>query len=264
MGRTSVRSGRILLLAALISLVAYMGRVGAADVADDEFKVIVDQEGKILTKGVVAVEKAMGKAKKSVERNASNGAKSSAMILAAIANERIAGKDPAADAKAAGIRDAAIQLYKDASEKNFKAIAEGAKAIADAKPGNDAKKLDISKAFGEPSVGDVMHNFLRADQYGTNAEADIIANAKKPVAKPEATIAIAHRVLAMYEYSKTVSNAEGADKKKQWDEFNEKMKKATTDLLAAGRAKKTGADLGKVYLAVDGSCKACHNVFKSE
>jgi cytochrome c556 len=64
--------------------------------------------------------------------------------------------------------------------------------------------------------------------------------------------------------SKTVSSAEGGTKKKEWDDFNEKMLKAGTDLLAAGRAKKTGPDLAKVFMAVDGTCKRCHDVFKNE
>ncbi len=260
--RRSVARG--LSVAMLVSGLALFGRVGAADVSDDEFKVLVEQDGKILTRGSDAVEKATGKAKKNVERNVSNGTKSSAMIVAAYANARIAGKDPAADAKAAAIRDAAIKLFKDAGDKNFKGVADAAKAIAAPKPAGEAKKIDLSKSFPEAAPKDVMHNFLKLDQYGTNAEADIIANAKKAVAKPEVTIAIAHRVFAMYEWNKTVTSAEGDAKVKEWNDYNEKMHKAAEALLAAGRAKKTGADLSKAFLAVDAQCKACHDKFKTE
>lgn len=254
-------SARLIAFAACLAVLAH---VGAADVSDDELKVVVEQDGKILVRGSEAVEKATAKTKKNVERNASNGAKSSALILAAIANERITGKNADADAKSAAIRDTAIQLYKDASEKNFKGVADAAKALAAPKPAAGAKKIaDISKSFAEASPKDVMHNFLKVDQYGTNAEADIIANSKKPVAKPETTIAIAHRVIAMYELNKSITNAEGA-KKKEWDDFNEKMLKAGNALLEAGRAKKTGADLSKAYLAVDSTCKLCHDKFKNE
>jgi hypothetical protein len=260
-------TARILVAAALFAGLGYLGRAGAADLTDGEFKAVVDQDAKILTRAVTAVEKANEKAKKNVERNAANGAKSSAMFLATIANESITGKNADADAKAAAVRDAAVQLYKDASDKNFKAIADAAKAIKEPKPAAGAKKIDLSKAFPEASPKDTMHNLLKYDQYGMNGEADIIAQGgKKKVASlsPEQTVAIAHRVLAMYELCKTISSAEGGAKKKEWDDFNEKMLKAGTDLLAAGRGKKTGPELAKAFQAVDASCKGCHNVFKNE
>ena len=260
-------TARILVAAALFAGLVYLGRAGAADVPDDELKVLVEQDAKILTRGVAAVAKANEKAKKNVERNAANGAKSSAMFLATVANESISGKNADTDAKAAAVRDLAVQLYKDASDKNFKAIEEAAKGLAAAKPATGAKKIDLSKAFPEASPKDAMHNFLKYDQYGMNGEADIIAQGgKKKVVSlsPEQTVAIAHRVIAMHELSKTISSAEGGAKKKEWDDFNDKMLKAGTDLLAAGRGKKTGPELAKAFQAVDASCKACHNVFKNE
>lgn len=260
-------TARLLVAAGLAVGLAYLGRAGAADLTNDEFKFLVDQDAKILTRGVTAVEKANDKAKKNVERNAANGAKSSALYLATLANESIAGTDANMDARAAALRTRAVALYKAGSEKDFKAVADVAKMLqrAEAEPPG-AKRIDLSKAFAEASPKDVMHNFLKLDQYGTNGEADIIANGGKKgaTAKPEATVAIAHRVLAMYELNKVISSAEGGAKKKEWDDFNEKMKKAGTDLLAAGRGKKSGADLGKAFQATDASCKACHNVFKND
>jgi hypothetical protein len=260
-------TARILVAAALFAGLVYLGRAGAADVTDDEMKVIVEQDTKILTRGVGAVAKANEKAKKNVERNAANGVKSSAMYLATIANESITGKNADADAKAAAVRDAAVQLYKAGADKDFKAVGDAAKALKDVKPATGAKKIDLSKAFPEATPKDAMHNFLKYDQYGMNGEADIIAQGgKKKVVSmsPEQTVAIAHRVIAMHELSKTISSAEGGAKKKEWDDFNDKMLKAGTDLLAAGRAKKTGPELSKAFQAVDASCKACHNVFKNE
>ncbi|HVK12506.1 MAG TPA: cytochrome c, partial [Gemmataceae bacterium] len=258
-------TARILVAAALFAGLVYLGQAGAADAPAEEFPVIVDQDAKILARGIAAVEKANEKAKKNVERNAANGAKSSAMYLATIANDSIAAQSTdLGKAKVAAIRDAAVRLYKAASEKDFKGIADAAKGLNPTEVGG-AKKIDLSKAFPEATPKDVMHNFLKYDQYGMNGEADIIAQGgKKKVAslRPEQTVAIAHRVIAMHDLSKTISSAEGGAKKKEWDDFNDKMLKAGTDLLAAGRAKKTGPELSKAFQAVDASCKACHNVFK--
>src|SRR5262249_2657312 len=127
---------RILLVAAVVAAAAFacLRPVDAAGVNDDEFKALLDQDAKIIAKATAAVEKASGKDKKVVEKNAGNGIKSSAIIIAGYANDRIDGKNPSADAKAAGVRDLAIQIFQATDKKDFKAAAELGKGLADAKP----------------------------------------------------------------------------------------------------------------------------------
>jgi hypothetical protein len=256
---------RPLLVAAALGIgLALLGSAGAADPATDaEFKALVEQDAKIIQQAADAVDKAASaKEKKVVARNAGSGIKSSALLMATYANDRIAGTDKAGDAHAAAVRDEAIKIYKAAADGNFKAAGAAAKGLGDVKPAADAKKIDVVKELGELTQKEVMHNFLKTTQFGTNAEADIIANAKKATATPANSSLIAHRVLAMGELNKAVVKAENAGDKKKWDDYNTKMIQATEGLLAASKKKGSAADLAKAYTAVNASCTACHDDFK--
>ena len=262
-----MRRTRLLLVAAALGIgIAWLGQAGAADPPTDaELQTLIDQDVKIITKAAEAVAKAAPpKDKKVVSKNAGSGIKSSAMILAGYANARITGKDPAADARAAAVRDEAIKIYKAAAEGNFKAAADAAKGLATVKGSGKAEKIDVSKAFGEVTSKEVMHNFLKTTQYGTNVEADIIANATKKgtPARPADAALMAHRVLVMGEYSKTIMKAESGEEKKKWAEYNDQMIQATEGLLAAAKKKSSAADMAKAFTAVNASCTACHDDFK--
>jgi hypothetical protein len=250
---------RPLLVAAALGLgLALLTTAGAADPASDaEFRAMVDQDAKIIQKAADAVDKAANpKEQKVVARNAGSGIKSSALLMATYANDRITGTNKAADAHAAAIRDAAIQIYKGA--------AAAAKDLSSAKPAADAKKIDVTKDLGELTQKEVMDNFKKTSQFGTNAEADIIANAKKKGTPKSAadTALIAHRVLAMGELNKVIVKADNAADKKKWEDYNTKMIQVTEALLAAGKKKTSAADLAKAYTAVNASCTACHDDFK--
>jgi hypothetical protein len=261
MRRTPVRL--LLVAAALAGGMAWLSRAGAADVTDDEFKALVEQDVKAITRAADAADKAAAGKKKAVEKNAAAGIKSAAVNMAGYANAHITGKDPAADAKAAAVRDEAIKIFKAAEAKDFKGAAEAAKGLASPKPAADAKKIDVAKAFGELTPKEVMDNYKTTAQFGTNLEADIQANAKKKgVAKTADAALIAHRVLVMGEYTKTVTKAENAAEKKEWNEYNEKMVKAAEDLLAASKKKSSAADVAKLFTTVDAACTACHDKFK--
>lgn len=252
----------LLVAAALVAALALLMPAGAADPTDDEFKSMVEQDAKIMTKATDAIEKAMGKDKKVVEKNAGSGIKSSALILASYANGRIAGKNADADAKAAGLRDAAIAIYKAAADKNFKGAADAAKGLGSIKPAADAKKIDVAKAFGELTQKEVMDNFKKTSQYGTNIEDDIKANAEKPTAKPADAALMAYRVLAMGELNKTITKTENAADRKKWDEYNTKMIAAADGLIAASKKKAAAADMKKAFATLNATCFACHDDFK--
>lgn len=249
---------RPLLVAAVLGVgLALLGSAGAADPPPDvEFKALVEQDARIIQQAADAVAKAPdAKAKKIVSRNAKSGIQSSALILAQMGNDR-------GDGYGAAVRDEAVKIYKAATDGKFDEAATLAKGLAAVKPAADAKKVDFLKDLGEVTQKEVMHNFLKTTQFGTNAEADIIANAKKASAPPATTANIAHRVLAMGELNKVVTKGENAAEKKSWEEFNTRMIQATEGLLAASKKKTSPADLAKAFTAVDGSCKACHDDFK--
>jgi hypothetical protein len=260
MRRTPVRL--LLVAAALAGGMAWLGRAGAADLTDDEFKALVEQDVKAITKAADAVDKAAAGKKKSVEKNAAAGIKSAAVNMAGYANDHITGKDPSADAKAAAVRDEAIKIFKAAEARDFKAAGEAAKGLSSPKPAADAKKIDVAKAFGELTPKEIMDNYKTTAQFGTNLEADIKANAKKAAAKPADAALMAHRTMVMGEYTKTVTKAENAADKKEWDEYNQKMMKAAEDLLAATKKKSAPTDFAKLFTNLDASCTACHDKFK--
>lgn len=253
-----------LLAAALAAGLILLGSAGAADApADAQFQTLVAQDAEIIQKSAAAVEKATNvKDKRVVSRNAAAGIKSAALMVATLANDRIGGTDATADGRAAAVRDQAIQIYKAAAEGNFQAVADAARGLAAVKPAAEAKKIDVVKQLGEVTPKDVMHNFLKTSQYGTNAEADIIANAKKLSATPAQAALIAYQVLAMGELNKVVVKGENAAEKKAWNDFNQKMIAAADGLLAASQKKGKAADLGKAFGAVNVSCVTCHDDFK--
>jgi hypothetical protein len=251
---------RPLLVAALALGLALLASARAADPPTDaEFKALVEQDAKVIGGAADAVDKAAGKEKRVVEKNARNGIKSSALMLAELSNARIGGTDKAADGHAAAVRDEALKIYKAAEEKKFKDAADLAKGLSAAKPAADAKKIDILKEAGDLTPKEVMHNFAKTTQFGTNAEADIIANAKKATVKPADAGLIARRVLALGEISKTVKKGENAAEKKAWDDYNAQMIKTAEDLLAVSKKKATAADLTKAFTAVNARCTACHD-----
>ena len=255
MRRTPARP--LLVAAALGFGLALLGSAGAADPATDaEFKALVEQDAKIIEQAADAVAKApTPKDKKIVSRNAKSGIQSSALILAQMGNER-------GDGYGAAVRDEAVKIYKAATDGKFAEAATMAKDLSSVKPAADAKKIDYLKDLGEVTQKEVMHNFLKTTQFGTNVEADIIANSKKATATPANSANIAHRVIAMGELNKVVVKADNAADKKKWEEFNTQMIKATEALLTASKKKTSPADLAKIYTTLDGSCKACHDDFK--
>jgi Cytochrome C' len=261
MRRTPART--LLVAAALAVGLAWLSHSDAAELSDTDFKALLDQDMKVIAAAADAAQKAEGKEKKVVEKNAGTGIKSAAVVMAGYANARITGRDPAADANAAAVRDAAVQIYQAADKKDFKAAAELAKGLGSVKPAADPKKIDVAKAFGELTSKEVMDNFKKTSQFGTNVEADVIAMAeKKGTPKAEASVLIAERLLVMGEYSKTVTKAENEKQKKEWNDYNERMIKAAENLLTAAKAKKPAADLTKIYATLNATCTACHDDFK--
>ena len=128
---------RTLLVAAALGLgLALLGSAGAADPATDpEFRAMVDQDAKIIQQAADAVDKAASpKEKKVVARNAGSGIKSSACSWPPTPTTGSAGPTRRPTPARPPIRDEAIKIYKAAADGNFKAAADAAKDLADAKP----------------------------------------------------------------------------------------------------------------------------------
>ena len=250
-----------------VSIVGFVhfSPAGAANVNDAEFKALLDQDIKIIDRAVSASAKATGRDKRVVEKNAANAVKSCALLIAGYANEHITGTGSAGNAKAAAIRDIALKMYKAAENKDFKAIAAAAKQLSNPKPAASAKKIDLGPALkdlGDVTQKEVMHNFLKKEQYGTNIEADIIANSKRATAKPADIDLMTRRLLIMGEYNKLIVMPESGEDKKKWAEYNDRMIKAAQALQATTKKKTSAANLAKVFTTLDSSCKACHDDFK--
>jgi hypothetical protein len=254
-----VSARRALSAAAFGAVLVMIAPAGGADPADAEFKTMIDQQVAVITNAAEAIDKAEPDKKKIVTRNAGVGIKSSAIMIAQLANSRITGKDAAADGQAAAIRDKAIQIYKLAADMKFKDAANLAKTSASPPPATNPKPIDVAAACGELTPKEVMDGFKTKDKFGSNVEADIKANAKKATIKPAEVVLIADRVLAMSELNKTVKKGENAAEKKTWDDYNAQMHKAAEDLLAASKKKATAADLQKAFTTLDSRCTACHD-----
>jgi hypothetical protein len=255
-----VSARRALFATAFGAALVLIAPAGGADPADAEFKTMIDQQVVVITDAADAIDKAEPDKKKIVTRNAGVGIKSSAIMMAQLANARITGKDAAADGQAAAIRDKAIEIYKAASDMKYKDAAALAKTFsAPPAPATNAKPIDVAAACGELTPKEVMDGFKTKDKFGSNVEADIKANAKKATIKPADVGLIAHRVLAMSELNKTVKKGENAAEKKTWDDYNAQLMKAAEDLLAASKKKATAADLQKAFTTIDSRCTACHD-----
>jgi hypothetical protein len=249
----------------VVALVAGMGVLHstyAAEIVDDEYKALIAQDLKALNKAVAAYDKAAtDKDKKALVAKSANSVRSTAVLIAFYANARATGKDGAA---MASVRDSAIKLAKAAGEKDYKDLAALTKAIETPKAGDaKAESIDVLKALDKVSIDDTMYNFKKLVSYGSGAEEAIKANSKKVVASQIETAAIAQRVIALAEMSKTVVGGSNDAEKKEWVSIAEEMDKAGKALHAASKKKTTPADLAKAFLAVDASCTKCHNKFKN-
>ena len=150
---------RTLLVAAALALgLTLLGTAGAADAPTDaEFTALLEQDAKIIQAAAEAGGAAKGPKDKAA-KNATNGIKSSALLVATYANDRITGSNAGGDSRAAAVRDQALKVYKAAETGDFKAAGEAAKALPMMKaPGGEAKKVDVIKAVGEVTPKEVMH-----------------------------------------------------------------------------------------------------------
>lgn len=203
--------------------------------------------------------------KAAVEKKAKNSidpVRSTAILVAQSAQNRLGGKD---DAQLSGLRDEMVKLAEALADEDKPDWAAAAKALAASqKAKGNGKAVDLTKVkeFDEVVLMDV---FKRATRGGRGWEEDLteMAQGKKDVdaARVLEIAQGAHLVGQVVENMPPAGTA-GA-KKKQWDGFVADMKKASKE--AAEEASKKGAkpaDLKKKLEAMEANCSACHKVFK--
>ncbi len=253
-----------LFVGALILLTGIVGvqltTVDAADaVPEKEFKALTEQDIKniqlLLNDG------------KPAKKTADRSIKSSALMIAAYAQSRL-GANAADDAKLATLRDTAIKVAMTGGKKKYMDAVASAKMLdpgmaAAGKP--DTKKIDLIKAT-EVDMEELMYQFKKTAVGGLGIEEEIKASSKKAVATmtPEKALGIAQRIQIVGEFCDSLQPQGGfsaAKPKKDWDDYNKKMKDAATDLATAAKGNNPKG-LMAAFTKVDASCVACHNKFK--
>ena len=248
--------GSLVVCAGIVGLGMTSTDAAPAAVPDAEFKALVDQDAKnintLLNDG------------KPARKTADRSIKSSALMIAAYAQSRM-GKNPADDAKLATLRDTAIKVALTGGKKKYaEAVAPAKLLSADIAAGKpDTKPVDLIKAT-EIDMEELMYQFKKTAVGGLGLEEEIKANAKKLALKPEQISALAQRILVVCDFCDTLQPASGfsaTKPKKSWDQYNADMKTSSTALISAAKAN-NAKDLQAAFTKLDGSCVACHNMFK--
>jgi hypothetical protein len=239
----------------LCGLLAVGARSGAAaDVSDDVLQALIEHD----TKQVLDSLKGGKPEKRSIVQ-----IKSSAMMLAAYAQAKMAGKDD----KAAALRANALKVAELVKGKKFAEAVEPAKALGTGKAAGatDAKALPLHQMHGF-DVNELMAQYKKKDVGGLNVELDIKNYARKGGAKPEAAALIAGRVLVTADFVEKMEPdggfAGGTKTQGAWDDFNKKMRAAAQELAATAKAKADAKKLQASFNKLDAACVGCHDVFK--
>lgn len=186
--------------------------------------------------------------------------KGGAMLLALTAQNNLDGKD--AD-KMAGLRAQAIKVAEALTAKKV-ADATTLAASLPAATGGDKKPLKLHEQ-SKFDLSELMSVFGSAKSGGMNIEADFKA-AEKAIKDPAALEVQAARValIAQYTLDMPAGTAEGATKRKLWDDLSKDMHKMglETAAEAAKGAKADAAKLKKLAASINLNCKTCHEKFR--
>ena len=190
-------------------------------------------------------------------------------MIAALAQLKITGKDPAADAKYATIRNNALKVAEAVKGKKFGDAVEPSKGLTSsvapaAKP--DTKPLPLHTLYNF-DINELMAHYKKTDVGGLNVEADIKNYAKKGGATAPQSAHLAGRVLVTADLVDKMEPdggfAGGKKTKAAWDDSNKKMRNAAKELAELAKAAKLDAKkLQTAFGKLDGACVSCHDVFK--
>lgn len=253
---------RALLAAGFLSLAGLIagGSALAADVADGDFKALVETDAAHMLKNL----KDGAPDKKGIIQS-----KAAAMMIAMYAQQRITGKDGAKDAQMATLRDQALKVAGAVAKKDYKtAFAEAGKVKVDIAADKSASTKAVAlEKLHKFELMELMNPLKKPASGGQNTENDIKEMSEK-LKDVKAVPAIALKVIGLADYTEKMSEdfaTKGAGKKsvENWKKFTKQMKDAAEETYTVSTQPK--ADIKKVQAAmgrINASCTECHNVFK--
>lgn len=206
--------------------------------------------------------------KAAVEKKAKNSiypVRTTALLIAQNAQNRMGGKD---DEALAGLRDQMIKVanaFADSDKPDWAAAAKALDGVKDAKGKKDPVKLH--EAATDFDLETLMDVFKRTKSGGRGWEEDLtdMAQGKKDLDAARA-LEIAQGSILVGQFTEHMpsANASGAAKKKEWEKYSQDMQKVGRELAteALKGAKADKPTLTKKLEALEGSCQACHKVFK--
>jgi hypothetical protein len=262
----------------------WVAAVASHSGAQDTKAVLPDgAASKMIETDIAFLEKALEKKPKAAEIAT---IKATALLIALNAQNSMSGTDAT---KMAALRASALDLAKAANtdsgkfadadymatKKAFTELKAGKGAAADMAPIPVAKMTEASGvdldwlmrgAYKPPAkVGPID-----TDKAGRQVEKNIkdMAAKKKPVDVAMATDA-ANRSIVVGEFTLAMPHEDAKKnpaKMKQWEEFTKEMIKVGKEVAAEGTkgAKADKGELQKRLSKLDGTCVACHEVFKAK
>jgi hypothetical protein len=243
---------RLALLAGGLSFLSFSTFGLAADpkaptIPDADYAKLVESETKMLDEAL-----------KDKDKKAPTRARIIAIVLAAAAQDNLAGKDAQ---QRATVRDAALKIADLIKDKKMD---EAAKIVADLptmKPDAKAKTEKVKIMGDKVDVQELMSQFQPTKGGGLGYEKTLIDLASSKGKKvDDKTPTLAYHVGIIGALSKEYV----ADKTpKKWEEFAEAMRSSAEELADAAGKKDAKATLTAVN-KVTTSCSQCHDIYRKQ
>ena len=230
----------------------------AVEIKEDHFKALLDQDSGHIQKSL----KDGTPDKKGIIQS-----KATALMIAQAAQDRIVGKDGAADAQMATLRDNAVKVAEAVAAKKYKDAAETAKLLNLKTPADKSAKTDPIEIHKKAKFDmiDLMSPLKKTASGGLNVENDIKDGSEKLKDVSKVPV-LAARIIVLAELTEKMPTDTGSGKKSEanWKRYAKQMKDAATETyeistVAKPDVKKVQAALGKI----NASCTECHSVFKT-
>jgi len=211
--------------------------------------------------------------------------KATALLIALNAQNSMAGADAT---KMAAIRASALNLAKSANtdsgkfaDADYMATKKAFTELKAGSGGGDKQPIPVAKMTEDSGVDldwlmrgaykpPAKVGSIDTDKAGRQVEKNIkdMAAKKKPVDVALATDA-ANRTIVVGEFTLAMPHEDAKKnpaKMKQWEEFTKEMMKVGKEVAAEGAkgAKADKAELQRRLSKLDGTCVACHEVFKAK
>lgn len=240
-------------LAGVAGLVAVVSLAQAADpvVPAATASAIIKQDIAFLQKGLA----------KEPQRKQLPGLKATAIMVAAFAQEQMAGPDAA---KMAALRDQALKVADLLAAKDYAKAKDAAKALDAPPAAASTGKVEVHK-HAKFDISEAMAPYRSARSGGMDMERNIRKQSKD--ASDMALIKeLAGHSIVLGEFTKHLPTGQAsanAARLKKWEGYSDEMIAHSRDVLAeASKPSPDKAVLKKKLLVLDASCTNCHNEFR--